>query len=276
MSKASRRHPKAGLGNSWVVEGDIDSNTSDQEYEDSPRRSPRDKHQADSPSSRRIPAEPEFRMPVLNYGDLDGSWVNAEDDRKNRKGVPRRRTVQDRVSNTSPSTAGSPRSRKIPTTKQTRSSETSEGTLGSFQASQEMLLGYAGGMLSWTTDVIAKALWTIKTPISFILAIYLLFGIGLVLRNLITTSIYSSLSPLCRLPGSSLLHLPFCAENPHVRTDGSKPLVEFDKIVTVQSNFEDVLEASAGTAALPLDMKRSEASIRDLRQLVRYSNLQSR
>lgn len=46
--------------------------------------------------------------------------------------------------------------------------------------------------------------------------------------------------------------------------------------MTVQSSFDDVLAASAGNQNLPLDMKRSEASIRDLRQVVQYSALPSR
>jgi hypothetical protein len=46
--------------------------------------------------------------------------------------------------------------------------------------------------------------------------------------------------------------------------------------MTVQSKFEEVLEESAGGVSLPLDMKRGEASIRDLRQLVRFSQLHSK
>lgn len=69
-----------------------------------------------------------------------------------------------------------------------------------------------------------------------------------------------------------MLNLPFCQ---NVRSQPPPP-VEFDELMTVQANFEKVLEESAGGASLPLDMKRGEASIRDLRQLVRYSHLQSR
>lgn len=51
---------------------------------------------------------------------------------------------------------------------------------------------------------------------------------------------------------------------------------EFDKLIEAQSSFEEVLSASAGGASLPLDMKRSEASIRDLKHVVQYSTLPSR
>jgi len=51
---------------------------------------------------------------------------------------------------------------------------------------------------------------------------------------------------------------------------------EFDRLITVQSAFEEVLESSSHSSILPLDMKRSEASIRDLKQVVLYSNLPSK
>jgi hypothetical protein len=54
------------------------------------------------------------------------------------------------------------------------------------------------------------------------------------------------------------------------------PPAEFDRLMTVQGKFEEILEESAGGASLPLDMKRGETSIRDLRQVVRYSNIHSK
>ena len=46
--------------------------------------------------------------------------------------------------------------------------------------------------------------------------------------------------------------------------------------MAVQAQFEQVLERSADGVSLPLEMKRSEASIRDLRTMVRYSDLSAR
>ncbi|KAJ9646432.1 hypothetical protein H2199_002481 [Coniosporium tulheliwenetii] len=51
---------------------------------------------------------------------------------------------------------------------------------------------------------------------------------------------------------------------------------EFDQLMTVQSAFEDVLSSSSESATLPMDMKRSELSIRDLRSVVSFSSLPSR
>ena len=73
----------------------------------------------------------------------------------------------------------------------------------------------------------------------------------------------------CTLPFVSLM--PFCQKP--ISTSG-RP--EFEELVKVQATFEDVLQSAARGAELPLDMKRSEAGIRDLRYLVAYSNLPSR
>lgn len=62
---------------------------------------------------------------------------------------------------------------------------------------------------------------------------------------------------------------------PTIESGASAP-VEFEQLMTVQSRFEELLEQSASSVSLPLDMKRSETSIRDLRQIVRHSQLQSR
>ena len=131
-------------------------------------------------------------------------------------------------------------------------------------------------MLSWLIDVVAGALRVLKTPISYLLAIWLLFGLGVILRTLFMNSVYASLSPVCRMPGVSMLGLPFCPAWERGGVVGGEPPVEFDQLMKVQGKFEGVMEESAGRASLPLDMKRVEASIRDLRQLVRYSSLHSK
>jgi hypothetical protein len=52
--------------------------------------------------------------------------------------------------------------------------------------------------------------------------------------------------------------------------------VEFDDLMAVQDKFEQVLEKSSEGVSLPLEMKRSETTIRDLRTLVRHSEIQAR
>jgi hypothetical protein len=46
--------------------------------------------------------------------------------------------------------------------------------------------------------------------------------------------------------------------------------------MTVQSNFEDILDSSISASTLPHEMKRCESAIRDLRHIVKFSDLPSR
>lgn len=144
------------------------------------------------------------------------------------------------------------------------------------QASQNVL-NFLTPMLRWVLDIIGGALVFAKLPIQFLVAIWLLIGLTMFLRNLFFTSLYSALSPVCRIPGSSFLNLPMCQSPISIKYSGEDPPpVQFDQLMTVQNKFEEVLQESAGGVSLPLDMKRGETSIRDLRQVVRFSQLHSR
>ncbi|KAF5006490.1 hypothetical protein FDECE_7139 [Fusarium decemcellulare] len=130
--------------------------------------------------------------------------------------------------------------------------------------------------LSWFLGVVALAFRYAQRPFAILLAIYLCLGGLIIAQNMATRSITASLSPLCRLPGASFLNLPFCPSlDTIVPPDGSAP-VEFDDLMSVQSKFEQVLEKSADGVSLPFEMKRSETALRDLRTLIRHSELQAR
>lgn len=142
-------------------------------------------------------------------------------------------------------------------------------------------------VLSWVFGVIGMAFRYAQRPLAVLLAIYLLCGGLIMVQNMVTQSLFVSLSPLCRIPGASYLDLPFCphlADPPAVepkdrdqkQQGGGTGHVEFDDLMAVQAQFEQVLERSADGVSLPLEMKRSEASIRDLRTMVRYSDLSAR
>ncbi|KAF4964084.1 hypothetical protein FSARC_7960 [Fusarium sarcochroum] len=131
--------------------------------------------------------------------------------------------------------------------------------------------------LAWFLSVIGLAFRYAQKPFAILLAIYLCFGGLIIAQNMATRSIAASLSPLCRIPGASLLNLPFCPSlDTIVPPGGDGSPVEFDDLMSVQSKFEQVLEKSSDGVSLPFEMKRSETAIRDLRSLVRHSDLQAR
>ncbi|EFY97158.1 hypothetical protein X797_006251 [Metarhizium robertsii] len=135
-------------------------------------------------------------------------------------------------------------------------------------------------ILAWAGEIILIALNFAKYPLGLLLAVYLVFGGAIIVQNMATRSVYTAMSPICRLPGTSYLNLPFCP--PPGATDfgglnaTAGQTVEFDDLMGVQSKFEQVLERSADGASLPFEMKRSETAVRDLRTLVRNSDIQAR
>ncbi|MCJ1437990.1 hypothetical protein MMC27_007377 [Xylographa pallens] len=160
-----------------------------------------------------------------------------------------------------------------PTTRTRSASPNQDKNINALQAVE----GFIKVAFKWVFDIIGGALSYAKTPLSYALAIYLLVGLMVITRNVLTNSIYSALSPICRIPGASLLHLEMCQSPVSVNYRGNTtPVVEFDQLMETQSKFEDILEQTAEGITLPMDMKRSEASIRDLRQLVTHSNLRSK
>ncbi len=105
----------------------------------------------------------------------------------------------------------------------------------------------------------------------------LALGIGILLYALHlgtgfvrTTLSNALLAPICIIPGSSYI-IPYCASDPVEHQQAN-----FEDLINVQSQFEDILDASKDTSQLPSTIKNSELAIRDLRVLVRHSQLPSR
>ena len=128
---------------------------------------------------------------------------------------------------------------------------------------------YAWEILSYILPIISGAMKILRPVLSLLLATVLLVLVG----SAITRRLTESLS-LCQFSAftaaTSFLHLPIC------KSYKSAGPVEFDQLISVQSAFEDVLSTSARGTTLPLEMKHSESSIRDLRTVVVYSSLPSR
>lgn len=132
----------------------------------------------------------------------------------------------------------------------------------------------AAPILAYFTEIVALALHYAKPIIAYGLFAYLLIA-GLIFgSNFLTTTLSNALTPVCRIPGVTFFFNPsFCPKYDVPEIAGP---AEFDKLVQAQSAFEDILSASAYGVDLPLAMKRSEAGIRDLKNVVEYSQLPSK
>ncbi len=282
-----QRRSRHQLGDSWVVESDEDIGNPDDGGPGSAESSAQDMNpmsgefitaSTSAKSRRRMPRnaareslEPELVMPSIHEDNVDGSWL-ASNGRGSRK-LPSGRAVKSSAQ-TSPRAARSSRNRANGTPPEPPQRDQRKSTSDGLA---ETVVGILRPILGGILDVFGGAIKILKPFISYVIAIYLLLGLMLFLRNLMTRSVYSALSPICRLPGSSFLNLPMCHSPVSVNYKGEQtPPVQFDQLMTVQSKFEEVLEESAGGVSLPLDMKRGETSIRDLRQVVRFSQLHSK
>lgn len=233
--------------------------------------------------------EQQFYMPSLGETAMDGSWTDPARPPRSQRTPPRkqphepeaygaRRRIpcaasEDVVMEDATSAQTSPRKR-ISTRNDGRLQHLDPytGRLGPSAARQASQ--HVGDMAVGILDIVRGAVRLLKFPLQLLLAVWILIGVGIFTRNAITSSINNALSPVCRIPGANFLNLPFCPSDG--QQVGSKATAEFDKLAEVQSLFEDVIDSSDSGVTLPMDMKRGESSIRDLRQVVRYSNLQSR
>ncbi|KAL8729025.1 MAG: hypothetical protein Q9166_005026 [cf. Caloplaca sp. 2 TL-2023] len=279
----SRPQPrsKPQLGASWVMEDGSESSedtTSEGVELDGETGQPQKQWEIRAtpqrPSSRarsKGSAEPELIMPSIHEDSLNGSWYTEDQSRVRRS--PRKRAAK-------PTFEGKPTvsSETLKSIKEKDKDGYRRPKRQQEWGAASSAMEYLQPIVGFSFEVLGKAMAIMKPVLSFCLAMYLIVGLLILLRNLLTSSIYSALSPICRIPGTSLLNLPMCHKtiSQHRYGEGEEPPVEFDRLVSVQTNFETILEESAGGASLPLDMKRSETSIRDLRTILRYSNLPSK
>lgn len=123
-------------------------------------------------------------------------------------------------------------------------------------------------------DVFGTAISIIRKPLSIIFSFYVLAVIIAYAYQFAQTSIYIALSPLCKIPGVSLLDAPFCDYSPSkTRNGGKRGGGDFPELINLQSNFGSILENSVGGSHMALDLKNSEVAVRDLSTLVRVSEL---
>ncbi|KAI4132240.1 MAG: hypothetical protein LQ338_000792 [Usnochroma carphineum] len=277
-----RARNKPQLGESWVVE-DASESSEDSGSEgvglDEESRHPQQQMQFSKTPQRRetrtgsrASTDPELIMPSMHDNSVDGSWYTGEQPQLRRS--PRKRSGKTK----SRGEYGGSSPRFVPV-KEAAADETRRSRKQG-ERSVDMARDFVLPMFTWCYDVLGGAMSNLKTPISALIAVYFLIGLLILLRNMFTTSIYTALSPICRIPGSSLLNLPMChttsIPSPHHSSEGDPSPVEFDQLINVQAQFESILEETSGGVSLPLDMKRSETSLRDLRTIIRYSTLPSK
>lgn len=119
-------------------------------------------------------------------------------------------------------------------------------------------------ILGFGHSVVSHVLRIVRPALAGLLAVWI---IAYLVRHVFHMTIVRG---ICSIPGVDYLEPSFCVMY------HEKGPAEFDELMTVQSAFEDVLSSSAGGVTLPLDMKRSESSIRDLKHVVQFSSLPSR
>ena len=272
----THRHDISQLGDSWVVR-ESDASDASLEEDAAVRSTTGRKSNLRSVDRRRISRassqipEPDLVMPSIHVDSLDGSWITATGRQKKSP------TVQRRTARARTPLEHSNANLALPEARTAIRKPNGSMKSSNQSSSTEQLLAALSNVMSWITDVLGGTLKSLKRPISYVLAIYVFSGLVILVQNLLTSSIYTALSPLCRVPGTSMLNLPMCqSRSSNSRDDGGRAPVEFDQLMEVQSQFEDMLEQSSAGVSLPHDMKRGEASIRDLRQVVRYSSLRSK
>ncbi|KAF2155284.1 hypothetical protein K461DRAFT_110965 [Myriangium duriaei CBS 260.36] len=137
----------------------------------------------------------------------------------------------------------------------------------------EIFPNFLESLLSYLLSVVGMMFRIAKPLITYALAIYLLFGCLIILRNLFINGGIKALYPFCRIPGVSNLGLYICDTQGMAQTHGD---VQFDKLIAAQTSFEEIMISATDRQSLPFQMKISQISIRDLRPLVRYSKIPSR
>lgn len=129
--------------------------------------------------------------------------------------------------------------------------------------------------LGWVFDVLSGSLQVVKTPLTYVIGIYLLFGLMVVASNAVTSRLSAALTPVCRIPGSGLIFSSLCQSSVKFEVEpNAEP--EFDNLMQIQQSFEQLLQQSVDYYAVPAFMKQSQSAMRDVREVVRYGPLKSK
>lgn len=173
---------------------------------------------------------------------------------------------------TPPTPKATPRKRK---TSSARRASTPKIAEPSSNVVTDFITTVFGFLFRFIGDVLGTAISLTRRPLAIAFSLYLLAVIVAYVYQFAQTSIYMALSPLCKIPGVSLLDAPFCDYIPSKARNGGRNHgnSDFPELINLQSNFESILENSVGGSHMALDLKNSEVAVRDLSTLVRVSEL---
>lgn len=235
---------------------------------DAVRPSPRQRENSDNPD--RSP-EPEFYMPVV---DVDSARrVSSTASSRTVKPHAAQQNIRQRTAGNSQNAPPESLFASKPHHRRTQPQRDTEPIMTS------TFLSVLQDILAWSFGLIGMTARYAQKPLAVGLALYLTLGMLIFAGNWARHTFYTAISPICNLPGlTSVVDLPFCqigldGGRPGTSSSSSSSNVEFNGLMDIQEKLEDVAEKSANGVSLPLQMKRSETSIRDLSTLVGYSQL---
>ena len=127
--------------------------------------------------------------------------------------------------------------------------------------------------LALLTDILS----ILRRPLSYGLAVYLFIGLLVIAQNALFSRLSAALSPVCRIPGIPWVAPSLCSSPVQLNFESANaPQPEFEELIKIQNKFEDLLEQTGDDYAIPAFMKQSQLVMRDVREVVRYSQLRSR
>ncbi|CAE7210537.1 unnamed protein product [Rhizoctonia solani] len=114
-------------------------------------------------------------------------------------------------------------------------------------------------------DIVKDIVMISKKPIGWLLAAYLIL---MALSGTSDLFVRTFMSPVCKLPIISG-QIDYCNRDAFSRRFSP----DFPKLASLQSRLEDVMDDSASSSIVAVDIKNSEMAVRDLTTLVKLSSL---
>lgn len=114
-------------------------------------------------------------------------------------------------------------------------------------------------------DIVKDIVMISKKPIGWLLAAYLIL---MALSGTSDLFVKTFMSPVCKLPIISS-RIDYCTHDAFSRRFSP----DFPKLASLQSRLEDVMDESASSSIVAVDIKNSEMAVRDLTTLVKLSSL---